>query len=188
VSGSGDGDPRPVILVTVGTMHHRFNRLMDWVESWLRSRPDAARVVVQHGTSRLPDGAEGFPMCSRDELLEIIRDSQVVVTQGGPGGIMDARDCGIMPIVVPRRAELDEHVDDHQVRFCGYMVREGLIQLADTEEQLHARLDAAVADPAALQVAVEAADVEAAVTRTGELIEDLVRRKPARHRRKSAAR
>ncbi len=186
MTAPGNGPDLPVVLVTVGTMHHRFNRLMDWVESWLRSRPGTARVVVQHGTSRLPAGAEGFPMCSQDELLEIIRTSEVVVTQGGPGGIMDARDCGIMPIVVPRRAEFDEHVDDHQVRFCGYMVREGMVKLAESEQQLHALLDDAVADPTSLRVTVQTADVEAAVTRMGELIEDLVRRRPARHRRGSS--
>ena len=54
---------RPVVLVTVGTTHHRFDRLMDWLESWLQAHPNQVRMIVQHGTSRLPAGAEGFAMC-----------------------------------------------------------------------------------------------------------------------------
>lgn len=175
--------PVPVVFVTVGTMHHHFDRLMDWVESWLTERPGVARVIVQHATSRLPTGAEGFAMCSRDELIQLTRTCDIILTQGGPGGIMDSRDCGIEPIVVPRRAEFDEHVDDHQVRFCAYMAKAGLIQLADSQEVLHRLLDEAVAHPDKLRVTIDHADVDAAVARIGELVEDLVSRRPARYRR-----
>ncbi len=39
----------PRVLVTVGTDHHRFDRLIGWVDRWAAAHPEA-RVLVQHGT------------------------------------------------------------------------------------------------------------------------------------------
>jgi UDP-N-acetylglucosamine transferase subunit ALG13 len=177
--------PLPVVLVTVGTTWHNFARLMGWLESWLLARPGRVRLIVQHGPNPCPAGAEGFAMCSTAELVELISRSDVIVTQGGPGGIMDSRNCGILPIAVPRRPEFAEVVDDHQVRFCRHLARSGMIRLAETEQELHLALDVALADPAALRIESNGDHVVAAVARTGELIDDLVARRPARHRRRA---
>lgn len=182
----GPDEARPVVLVTVGTTHHKFDRLMDWLESWLREHPGQVRMIVQHGSSRCPEGAEGFAMCSHDDIVSLTRRSDVVVTQGGPGGIMDSRYCGILPIVVPRLPALNEVVDDHQVLFCRQLAEADMIRLAGTEAELHAALARALADPSALRIQAGAEHVAAAVERTGALIEDLVRPRPARHRRRVA--
>jgi UDP-N-acetylglucosamine transferase subunit ALG13 len=157
---------------------------MDWLESWLQAHPGEVRMIVQHGTSRLPAGAEGFAMCSHDDIVELTHRSDVVITQGGPGGIMDSRYCGILPIVVPRLPELHEVVDDHQVLFCRQLADAEMIRLAGAEQELHAALDRALADPRALRIQAGAEHVAAAVERTGALIEDLLRPRPARHRRR----
>ena len=183
-----ESEPLPVVFVTVGTTYHTFDRLMGWLEGWLRDRPGQVRMVIQHGPSRRPDGAEGFAMCGQQELLELMRRADVVVTQGGPGGIMDSRSCGILPLVVPRIPELNEVVDDHQVRFCTHLAQAGMVRLATDEATLRAELDAAIADPAALRIEVDSGHVEAAVQRTGELIDELVARRPPRHRRRAERR
>lgn len=174
--------PVPTVLVTLGTDHHRFERLMDWVEAWLAQDSPPVRVVVQHGSSRLPAGAEGFSLCSRDELLAIIATASLVVTQGGPGGIMDSRDCGIIPIVVPRLAVYDEAVDDHQVAFTRHMARAGLVVAAFDQHELHSALNRGVADPMAMRIDVQAVDAQASISRTGALIEALVADRPSRRR------
>lgn len=174
----------PVVLVTVGTDHHVFERLMGWLETWLRDHPDTVRMIVQHGFSRLPSGADGFVMCSRDELLELMRQSDIVIAQGGPGGIMDSRECGIMPIVVPRVAALDEVVDDHQLSFTRHLATAALVVPAFTADELRARLDAAVADPSRMRIEVESTHVEEAIAKFDTLVDELVRRKPARSRRR----
>lgn len=181
----GELEPRPVVFVTVGTTWHNFARLMGWLESWLRAHPGEVRMIVQHGPNPCPVGAEGFAMCSTAELIELMSRSDVVVTQGGPGGIMDSRNCGVLPIAVPRRPELVEVVDDHQVRFCRHLARSGLIRLAESEDELHRALDTALADPAALRIESNGDHVVAAVARTGALIDDLVARRPPRHRRRA---
>lgn len=137
----GGGD---LVVVSVGTDHHPFNRLMGWVESWL-ARPEATgvRCVVQAGTSRPPSSAISRSLVPHDELMDLMRQARGVVTHGGPATILDAREAGHVPIVVPRRRSLGEHVDDHQVAFCRRVSEEGLIKLAATEDELFSLLDQA---------------------------------------------
>jgi len=167
-------------MITVGTDHHRFDRLMDWIERWNAGHPGAVRWVVQHGSTRPLAGADNFAMSPRAELLDRMRAADLVVTQGGPGGIMDSRACGIIPIVVPRLARLDEVVDDHQVAFARQLSAKGLVLAAESEHDLHAALDRAVADPDALAVGDTASDVSRTVARFADEVARLLARKPAR--------
>ncbi|MEO6500939.1 MAG: glycosyltransferase [Jatrophihabitantaceae bacterium] len=175
-------------VVTVGTDHHRFDRLMDWLERWNAGNPGAVRWIVQHGSSRPMSQAEGFGMKPRDELLELLRAADVVVTQGGPGGIMDSRICGTVPIVVPRLARLEEVVDDHQVAFVQQLARNGMLVAAQSEVELHAALDRAVLDPASLAVGDSVSDVSQTVARFAAVVGQLLASKPARVSRRGALR
>jgi UDP-N-acetylglucosamine transferase subunit ALG13 len=56
---SGANGPR--VLVTVGTDHHRFDRLIGWVDRWAAAHPDA-QVLVQHGTATAPAHGEAVVM------------------------------------------------------------------------------------------------------------------------------
>jgi UDP-N-acetylglucosamine transferase subunit ALG13 len=175
-------------VVTVGTDHHRFDRLMDWLERWNAGNPGAVRWIVQHGSSRPMSGADGFGMKPRAELLELLADADVVVTQGGPGGIMDSRICGTIPVVVPRLARLNEVVDDHQVAFVQQLARNGLLVAAHSEAELRAALDRAVLDPASLAVAPGASDVSQTVARFAAAVGQLLASRPARVTRRGALR
>lgn len=175
-------------MVTVGTDHHRFDRLMDWLESWQAEHPDAIHWIVQHGASRPMRGADNFAMRPRPELLELLRAAELVITQGGPGGITDARECGKLPIVVPRLARLDEVVDDHQISFAKQLAATGKVISAQTEAELHAELDRAVRDPADFLATGEASDVAGTVARLEAAIDQLLARRPSRKRRPPSAR
>jgi UDP-N-acetylglucosamine transferase subunit ALG13 len=130
----------PVIVVSVGTDHHRFDRLIRWLSDW----EGAAKVElrVQHGTSDPVPRAHNVALLPHSELLAWMSEADCIVLQGGPGGMFDAMSCGIVPLVVPRRASLGEHVDDHQVAFTRRMAARGHVIEIRTAEDLVARLDA----------------------------------------------
>lgn len=130
---------RTVVVASVGTDHHPFDRLMDWLEAW----GGAPRVDlrVQHGTSRQVPGAHNVAFLPHDELLGWMREADCIVLQGGPGGILDALRCGLRPIVVPRTASLGEVVDDHQFAFAALMSARGLVQVVDSAAELGRALD-----------------------------------------------
>jgi UDP-N-acetylglucosamine transferase subunit ALG13 len=133
------------VVVSAGTYHFGFDRLMSWTESWLDRHPDV-QATVQHGTSRPVRGAANRDIIPHPELLDLYRGSSAVVLQGGAGGVMDARELGIIPIVVPRIPVGDEVVDDHQIVFAHRLESLGLIHVAESENELHRLLDLAVAN------------------------------------------
>ncbi|QWZ08380.1 hypothetical protein KRR39_00385 [Nocardioides panacis] len=173
--------------MTVGTDHHRFDRLMDWLDEWNSVHPGLVQWTVQHGSSRALAGFPGFTLKPHAELLDDLRQADFVVTQGGPGGIMDSRACGLLPIVVPRLAHLDEAVDDHQVAFARQLASTGRIALAESRSELHALLDRAVSSPEQFSVSDGPSDVTRTVATFQALVDALVNDRPARrwplHRR-----
>ena len=109
-----------MILVAVGSSQFPFDRLLHAVDAL----PDGEPVVVQHGSSAVrPAGASCMPFIPLHRLTELVRTSRVVVTHAGVGSILLALTNGKRPIVVPRRREFGETVDDHQLecarRFAG---------------------------------------------------------------------
>jgi UDP-N-acetylglucosamine transferase subunit ALG13 len=174
VSTPGSG----LVLVVVGTDHHPFDRVVGWADEWAASHPDL-RVLVQYGTSRAPATAEGRDLLPVSELTALMSEATAVVCHGGPGTIMGAREAGHVPIVVPRRSDLGEHVDDHQVRFATRVEAAGQVHLATDQptfwsllERADAggsgfRIDLATEDPAAEAVARFAASVDALLSRKG---------------------
>jgi UDP-N-acetylglucosamine transferase subunit ALG13 len=131
--------PAPIVLATVGTDHHPFDRLVGWMEQVAATHP-SVEVVVQYGHSRPPRGvARSASMLAYPDLQHLLETAAVVVCHGGPATIMEIRAAGHVPIVVPRRPELGEHVDGHQIRFTHRLGQVGHIHLAE-EHALFARL------------------------------------------------
>ncbi|MDT0306761.1 glycosyltransferase [Streptomyces sp. DSM 44917] len=170
----------PGVLVTVGTDHHPFDRLMTWIEQWPADAPEV-RWTVQHGSTRAPaaPGVRAAAMMPHDELLAALAEAAVVVCQGGPGSVMDARGAGKVPIVVPRRPELGEHVDDHQVLFARRLEGAGLIRIAAGAGEFRELVTAALRDPGAFAARDGAGDLPGTVARFDSLVGELMSR-PAR--------
>ena len=116
-------------VFTVGTSRmFPFDRLVRSSEAV--GQP--GRVLVQRGASTVrPDGAEVVDWLSFDALREEIGAAGAVVTHGGIGSVLLAVMLGHRPVVMPRRPELGESVDDHQVEFARRLEQEGLVTVAD---------------------------------------------------------
>lgn len=131
------------VVVSLGTYHLPFDRLVDWVDSWAVANPNVP-VLLQHGVSRRAAHAGNVEMIPHEELIEIYTRAKVLVLQGGAGGVMDATSIGAVPIVVPRVPHLGEVIDDHQVQFAALLQEFELVHLAQTEERLHHLLNLAL--------------------------------------------
>jgi len=60
-----------------------------------------------------------------------------VITHGGPASFISALQVGKIPVVVPRKTEFNEHVNDHQVAFAREVAqRRGNILVVEDIEQL----------------------------------------------------
>lgn len=180
---TADDEPAYRVVVTVGTDHHPFDRLMGWVEDWADAHPDVA-VLVQRGESATPAGVRSVDMLGYDELVAAMAGADAVVAQGGPGGIMDARSVGHRPVVVPRRGTLGEHVDDHQVTFAAWMADRDLVSLATSAEELGDHLDRAMADPGWLRIPPDAGATASTINAFAAIVDPLVTANLARRARR----
>ncbi|ADB31787.1 Glycosyltransferase 28 domain protein [Kribbella flavida DSM 17836] len=179
------------ILVILGTDHHRFDRLVGWLDDFLE-HPDHAALtaLVQLGSTPPPRRAKGVGIVAYDELQRLIRHSTAVVTHGGPATMLEVRKQGRKPVVVPRDPALGEHVDQHQQEFSRRVGRMGLVTLCEDRASFAAALAAVLADPEAHTVSAEenhrdGLRLAAAVDRTGRIIDGLGLRRARRRLAKS---
>jgi UDP-N-acetylglucosamine transferase subunit ALG13 len=120
-----------VIFVTVGTHHDPFARLLDAL-----GQLDGAELVVQYGPGQPPPGvarAEAF--MPFEQMVECFREAEKVITHAGVGSILCASREGHTPLVVPRRHDLGEHVDEHQAELTRALAaREAVVPVWDVAE------------------------------------------------------
>lgn len=162
-----------LVVVSVGTDHHPFDRLIEGVQGWLQGRP-GARVVVQHGYSAPAAGAENHDFLPRERLLELVGAADLVVSQVGPGTILDANSVGRRPIAMPRDPSRGEHVDWHQWAFAEAMAQRNAIHLVHSGGELHAALAAAEADPRLTRMPPRASPADETAARLGMMTERLL--------------
>jgi len=123
-----------MIFVTVGTHEQPFNRLIEYLDSWAKEHDE--KVVMQTGFSTYePKCCDWKKLYSYDQMVELVDQARIVITHGGPSSFIMPLQKGKIPIVVPRRKDFDEHVNDHQVDFCDQVAGrlENIIVIHDIE-------------------------------------------------------
>lgn len=117
------------IVVTLGTMRRfSFRRA---VEQLLRLIPTVAaadaEVLWQTGCTDVTGlGIEAHENVPTNDLREAIASADLVFTHAGVGSALVALQHGKAPIVMPRQAAFDEHVDDHQQLLADELYDRGL--------------------------------------------------------------
>ena len=105
-----------MIFVTVGTHEQPFNRLVENMDKWAAEHDEA--VVIQTGFSTYePKNCEWSKLYPYQDMVKKVDEARIVITHGGPSSFIMPLRIGKVPIVVPRKKEFDEHVNDHQVAF-----------------------------------------------------------------------
>ncbi len=168
-----EDEQRPIVIVSVGTDHHRFDRLIQWTEEFAATRPDAA-FVVQRGTSRSPKGVASQELIPHQEIQEMFRRAVVVVSHGGPSTVMDARAQGRLPIVIPRNPEFGEHVDGHQMRFATHLQANGIARVASTQNEFADLLSQALETPSEFAIDIADVIVPPGVQRLGQVLDGIL--------------
>lgn len=123
----------PRLFVTLGTIYpYRFDALVDAV---LSTGLADSRTVWQLGaTMRHGLPGKAVAQMGAGEFDECARSAEVVITHAGVGTLMHLLEMGIFPVVVPRRAQRKEHVDDHQVQIAGLLKSHDIAMVSEAEE------------------------------------------------------
>ncbi len=111
-----------MIFVTVGTHEQPFNRLIECVDQLKGSGKIEEDVVIQTGFSTYePKHCTWQKLYGFEEMDEFNHKARIIITHGGPSSFIMPLQLGKIPIVVPRRSEFGEHVNNHQVKFCNWV-------------------------------------------------------------------
>lgn len=108
-----------MIFVTVGTHEQPFNRLIECIDSLKKNSVIQEDVIIQTGYSTYePKDCIWQKLYPYQEMIKLVDKARIVITHGGPSSFIMPLQVGKTPIVVPRKHEFDEHVNDHQVSFA----------------------------------------------------------------------
>jgi UDP-N-acetylglucosamine transferase subunit ALG13 len=127
-----------MIFVTVGTHEQPFDRLVKYVDDLKKDGTITEDVIIQTGYSTYePQYCKWQKLFPYQEMIKLVDSARIVITHGGPSSFIMPLQIGKMPIVVPRRHEFNEHVNDHQVSFAKSVAdRMGTIIVVDDMDKL----------------------------------------------------
>ncbi len=129
-----------MIFVTVGTQG-QFDRLVRTVDEWasVRGRPD---IFAQIGPSDYRyEHIHVTRFIDPSEFRRRVESASLVIAHAGMGSIITALELGKRILVMPRRASLGEHRNDHQVATAKRFAEQGRIEVAFNEQELVSKLD-----------------------------------------------
>ncbi len=107
-----------MIFLTVGTHEQSFDRLIKYVDELKINNILDEEIIIQTGFSAyIPKCCQYKKLYSYNEMEELIRKARIVITHGAPASFLMSLKFKKIPIVVPRRKEFNEHVNNHQVEF-----------------------------------------------------------------------
>ena len=125
-----------MIFVTVGTHEQQFNRLVKYMDEWASKHDE--EVIIQTGYSTYkPKNCEWKNLYPYKTMVELVKEARIIITHGGPSSFIMPLQINKVPIVVPRRHEFGEHVNNHQVDFCRNVnERQGSIIMVEDVQKL----------------------------------------------------
>lgn len=132
-----------MIFVTVGEQLP-FDRLIRTMDQW--AAQSNHKVCAQVGRSVYrPGHIEYKEFLAQGEFGQRLEGAQIIVAHAGMGTIISALEMGKPIIVMPRRASLGEHRNDHQLATAKRFSTLQYVEVAYDEQELWTKLDAIIA-------------------------------------------
>jgi UDP-N-acetylglucosamine transferase subunit ALG13 len=106
-----------MIFLTIGTQLP-FDRLTRAMDRWCALNPHmevCGQIADPGETGYRPHNFDWETSIAPKAFDEVVRHAEVVVAHAGMGSIITALNSGTPIIIVPRKGELKEHRNDHQI-------------------------------------------------------------------------
>jgi len=102
-----------MIFATVGTQLP-FDRLLLAVDTWAAMNSDVPVLAQTGRTATRYAHLTATPQMDQSRFADCVAQARVIVAHAGMGTILSAIEAGKPVILMPRRADLGEHRNDHQ--------------------------------------------------------------------------
>lgn len=119
-----------MIFVTVGTQL-AFDRLIEAVDVWAGNNPGET-VFAQIGPGDYkPKNCTFADFVPPDKANDLIRNADLIISHAGMGSILTALKYQKPILVLPRKASLGEHRNEHQLATAKWLGRKPGVFVAD---------------------------------------------------------
>jgi len=169
-----------MVFVTVGSAAQGFQRLLVAVDQLAGTGmfgDDRIVMQVGHAGGFASAHCEVRDFFSREEFRRLVREASIVICHGGatPLEIIKA---GKVPIVMPRRKQYGEIVNDHQVEFVQALAGDGqVIAIMEPDE-----LPEAIVRAKALNMTPRPMPTSPMLSLVSQAVDELIGRVPTVHR------
>lgn len=130
-------------FVTVGNSRAPFSRLVDAVSGIATTLPQPVVVQTGHTPWRGGESCIIRPFLEMGEFDTRLAEAGLLILHAGVTVIQGIR-AGKVPVVMPRRAENGEIIDNHQVAFARELARTGKVVVVERPEDLPAAIELAL--------------------------------------------
>lgn len=129
-----------MIFITVGT-DQPFDRMVKVVDAWAaeRGRKDLFAQIGKGGWK--PTFFPSAQFLNPVDFTERFAAARVIVSHAGMGTILSALHHGKPILVMPKKASLGEHRNEHQMATARRMMSMGHVAVAFDEMELREKLD-----------------------------------------------
>jgi UDP-N-acetylglucosamine transferase subunit ALG13 len=132
-----------VIFVTVGTQL-AFDRLITSVDEWA-GKNTSESIFLQIGPGQYkPLHCEFADFVAPDKANDLFRNADLIIAHAGMGSILTALKYKKPILVMPRKASLGEHRNEHQLATAKWLGKKPGIFVANEASEIAALLDARV--------------------------------------------
>ena len=122
-------------FISVGNAKQPFTRLLNAVADIISTLPQP--VYIQHGHTPVNNcAAEQVSFLRMEEFTSKIKQAELVILHAGAGSVINAIQMNKVPVIMPRRMEYGEHVNDHQVELALTLAKTKKVVIAENSEEL----------------------------------------------------
>ena len=128
-----------MIFLTVGSQL-AFDRLTKKVDEWAGDQSDI-EIFAQIGiTDFKPKNMEYSALLEPEEYINKLESAEIIISHAGMGTIITALEYHKPLLIMPRKANLSETRNDHQIPTARHFSNYDLIETANDENMLIDRL------------------------------------------------
>ena len=126
-----------MIFISVGSQKFQFNRLLAEIDRLIENNTITDKVFAQiRNSDYKPRNYKYVDFVTQDDFNKLIEKSDIIITHGGTGVIINSIKKGKKVIAIPRLSKYKEHVDDHQIQLINEFKELNLIEAIHEVDEL----------------------------------------------------
>lgn len=126
-----------MIFLTIGTTEP-FDRLVVAMDNIAGYLPDVSIIAQISNSSYVVRNMKTIGFISPIEYYKIFDKASLIISHAGMGTILSALQKGKSIIIMPRKADLGEAKNDHQIATAKKLAALNYVKVANDEDQLFA--------------------------------------------------